>query len=407
MKRIKTQQPNVVFFQHKNRKHNGKPDKRFLLRYRYNGKQFEEAVGWASQDWNAVKAAGIMAELKRNQRTGDGPTTLKEKRALEQAKKEAVEAQREREARESLTFRELFTDKYFPQAMIDKSAGSYDRERSLFKIWINPVIGALPLQAIAPIHLEKIKKNMNDKGRAPRSIQYCLAVVRQVFNYAYRNSHFNGSHPVKKIKIPKVDNKRMRFLTREEADSLLEDLQGRSTQLHDISLVCLHTGSRADEVFKLKWADVHVNQGTLILWDTKNIESRVVFMTGEVKEMFKGLERKEKQDLVFPDRKGNKIKQISKSFNRGVDALKLNESVTDSRQKVCFHTLRHTFASWHVQNGTDLYTLQKLLGQSDFKMVQRYAHLGENLLLAATQRFDAAISQPKAADVIEINQKRT
>jgi len=395
MKRKKTPYPNVVYHEHKTRKHNGKPDRSFLLRHRYNGKQYEEALGWASQGWNAVRVSGIMAELKRNQRIGEGPKTLKEKREFDQERNEAEKAEREREDREKLTFGEIFTDKYYPQAKKDKSFGSYDRERSLFEIWINHVIGDLPLKDITPDHLENIKDNMNDKGRAPRSIQYCLAVIRQVFNYAYRNNLFSSDNPVAKVKKPKVDNKRMRFLSGEEADSLLEDLKSRSKQLHDISLVSLHTGSRADEIFKLKWADVDTEQGILTLWDTKNTKSRIAFMTDKVIEMFNGLERQGKNDLVFPDRKGNKIKQVSNSFNRAVDALGLNEGVIDSRQKVCFHTLRHTFASWHVQNGTDLYTLQKLLGQSDFSMVQRYAHLGENLLLAATKRFDTAINKKR------------
>jgi integrase len=52
------------------------------------------------------------------------------------------------------------------------------------------------------------------------------------------------------------------------------------------------------------------------------------------------------QALVFPGRNGVKIKQISESFNRAVNALGFNRTVDDPRQKVVFHTLRHTFASW-------------------------------------------------------------
>ena len=40
-----------------------------------------------------------------------------------------------------------------------------------------------------------------------------------------------------------------------------------------------------------------------------------------------------------------------------------------------WHDLRHTWASWHVQNGTPLYVLQELGGWSDIKMVMKYAHL--------------------------------
>ena len=54
---------------------------------------------------------------------------------------------------------------------------------------------------------------------------------------------------------------------------------------------------------------------------------------------------------------------------------KLNEGITDPRDKVVFHTLRHTFASWLVQAGVPLYTVQRLMGHKSIVMTQRYAHL--------------------------------
>ena len=55
-------------------------------------------------------------------------------------------------------------------------------------------------------------------------------------------------------------------------------------------------------------------------------------------------------------------------------------------ENFCWHDLRHTWASWHVQNGTTLQELQILGGWSSFVMVLRYAHLSSSQLRVAADR---------------------
>ena len=89
---------------------------------------------------------------------------------------------------------------------------------------------------------------------------------------------------------------------------------------------------------------------------------------------------------------------VSDTFARTVDELGLNNTgeviqdkdgndipvrITDARQKVVFHTLRHTFASWLVQQGTPLYTVAELMGHSTLEMSRRYSHLAPDTLRKA------------------------
>ena len=64
---------------------------------------------------------------------------------------------------------------------------------------------------------------------------------------------------------------------------------------------------------------------------------------------------------------------ISRNFKAAVIRASLNG-------KYHFHTLRHTFASWLVQAGVSIYEASKLLGHSDIKTTEIYAHLQENNL---------------------------
>ncbi len=86
-------------------------------------------------------------------------------------------------------------------------------------------------------------------------------------------------------------------------------------------------------------------------------------LVGLLQERKRRLGRKNttKDKLVFFDEKGNKLVRVSKTFERAVNALELNDFITDRRDKVVFHTLRHPFASWLAINGTPIYTIKELV----------------------------------------------
>ncbi len=399
-----TQFPGIRYRVHKSRKHNGGNfDRYFFIRYRVNGKLREEGIGWATEGWNAKKASIILSDLKKAHLTGEGPQTLAEKRAIENERRQLEKTEKERIKKETLTFKHYFKKIYYPEAKHNKNWRSYRREESLFRLWIEPVVGRMPFKDIRPFHMEKIKKDMIDAGKAPRSIQYALAVVRQVINHAIRNEIYSGDNPATKVSRPKVDNKRLRFLTHEEADLLLDNLLKRSQQLHDMALLSLHCGPRAGEIFDLTWGSVDFERDSIVLLDTKSGKNRTVYMTNEVKQMLMSKTRGGPTDLVFIDRKGVKIKEVSNAFGRAIKELGFNDGIEDPRLKAYFHTLRHTSASWMVQNGEDLYTVKELLGHSTLAMTERYSHLAKDNLKNAVKRFEASLKTETKDNILIMN----
>lgn len=384
---IKTKFSGVRFRQHPNRKHGVKRDRYFTIRYQADGKRKEEALGWASEGWTPEKAALELAKLKTAHTTGEGPTRLNKKREVKRAREKEEE-------RDKVTFKEFFEGSYFPISELSKKPETYRKEKEHFINWINPVIGDMPLREIQALNMEKIKKTMLEAGKAPRTLQYVFATIRQIWNMARRDGFVERESPTKQVRLPKIDNERMRFLTYKEADVLLEHLNARSIQLHDMALISLHCGLRADEIFKLFWADVDFDREMLTLRDRKG-ESGVAFMTDDVKAIFGRLKRGRPDMLVFTDRKGKKIKKISNVFSRVVKELGLNNSISDRRQRVVFHTWRHTFASWLVESGEDLYTVQKLLGHASLVMTERYSHLRPDTLRRAVKGFQKSINKAK------------
>lgn len=98
------------------------------------------------------------------------------------------------------------------------------------------------------------------------------------------------------------------------------------------------------------------------------------------------------EQLVFPDRNGKKIASISKAFFRIVKELGFNDGITDRRQEVTFHTLRHTFASWLALQGESIITLKDMLGHKSTAMTERYAHLVPDHKRKAAARLEEAFN---------------
>ena len=395
---IKTNFPGVRYREHPTRKNGVKRDQYFTIRYKLNGKDKEEGLGWATENWTAAKAYDRLKELKENRKAGEGPQTLAEKRTIEDARKATAQVEQERCEKEAVTFGKFFTDTYLPQAKADKKERSVTREEGLYKVWISPVVDHLPMKDIAPFHLEKLKKSMADGKQSPRSIEYALSVVRQIFNTAKRLGSFAGENPTAKVKFPKPDNGRMRFLTQGEADKLLKALKGKSADVHDMSLLSLNCGLRFGEIASLTWQDVDLTKGTLTIRDAK-AGSRYAFLTEQATELLKNRTQGKPSDYVFQGRKVL-LNRISKTYSDTVKELKLNEGISDTRLRVYFHTLRHTYASWMIEEGADLYTVQKLLGHKTNVMTQRYAHMSENRLRDATRALSMAL-KPRAEDQAE------
>lgn len=387
----------LAYREHPTKKHGIKFDRYFRGRYKVDGKTRTVVFGWESEKSQPGRESfrdacmKQLLELKANAREGAGPVTIKEKRAIAEKRRDTEKQKAEREVAENISFGDFFESTYWPVAQSSKKRESSRKEQEHFQKWIKPVVGDMSFREISQIQAEKIKQNMQKAKRSPRSIEYVLATFRQVWNLARESGLTVVDSPSKKVKIHRPDNNRRRYFTEEEAESLLNALKEKSEQVYQISLVSLDTGGRFSEIARLTWGAVDTQKGVIAYSDTKMVggtKSRVVPMTARVRDLFESMERGGKQDLVFPDKKGQIQEKISHTFHRCVKDLKLNEGVTDPRDKVVYHSWRHTYASRLVQSGVDLYPVQKLLGHSVSKMTERYSHLSNETLVDAVKQME-------------------
>ena len=390
---IKTNFPGVRYREHETRKHGVKKDQYFTIRYKIKGKDKEEGLGWASQDWTAAKAYDRLKELKANRKAGKGPQTLQEKRDIEDRRKEAEQEEHKRLEKESITFGRFMTETYLPQCQRDKKHKTYINEEGLYRLHLAETVGDLPFNKISAFHLERIKKDMTDRELSSRTIQYVLQLTRQAFHAARQLGVYAGESPTKNVRWPKLDNMKLRYLSADEAERLLDALATRSRTLHDMALLSLHCGLRFGEIAALRWSCVNWEAGTLAILNAK-AGSRIAYLTERAKEMLHRRGQGRPDELIFKKRSGagGPMQQASKVFSDAVNVLKLNEGITDAKQRVTFHTLRHSYATHLYESTHDLYLTQRSLGHATGEMTRRYAKMSENRLREGAEAIEKALA---------------
>jgi integrase len=187
-------------------------------------------------------------------------------------------------------------------------------------------------------------------------------------------------NPADLVEVRRPDDQRERHLDAEEIGRLKTILDQKMYgeagkginqtffRLRLIVLTALTTGMRIAEIFGLKWDDLLYKEGLIVVRaKLKRGKVRYVPMLPEMESEFRRYPAVLGEERIFPPEPGAKRdrQRVDKSF---ATILELT-GIKDFR----FHDLRHTFASWYMMNGGDLYQFAKILGHSNIKMTERYA----------------------------------
>lgn len=216
------------------------------------------------------------------------------------------------------------------------------------------------------------KEDAKVKRREPATIKFYLASLSMAYNAAVKEWGWVDENPIYKVSMPKVDNGRVRFLSKDEREKLLE-VCSKSTNpyLYSVVMLALCTGMRWTEVTGLKWREIDTQKNVIRLETTKNKERRAIPMAppaiAEVKKMQK--RRMLGSPYVFPRADGQAPMEIRKHWEKAVRDAKLDNFT--------FHDLRHTAASYLAMSGATLTEISHILGHKTLQMVKRYSHLSE------------------------------
>jgi integrase len=240
--------------------------------------------------------------------------------------------------------------------------------------WLSPRLDKYTLSEITKEVIEGLAVEKAEEGTVPSTVNRKLCLIRAVLNRAYKKwewldrvPHFNMRH---------VDNKRIRFITKEEAARLLKELPEHLRVMAEFTLA---TGLRRANVTGLQWQDVDLKARHTMIYHDQAKGKKAIPVPLNADAMRVLYKQKGKHEQYVFTYQGKRITQCStKAFRSALKRAKI--------KNFRWHDLRHTWASWHVQNGTSLHELQQLGSWQTFDMVLRYAHLSSTHLRDAANR---------------------
>lgn len=267
---------------------------------------------------------------------------------------------------------------------------------------INPQIGAVELQAVKGVHIQRVYNAMTDAGASGKTVKNVSAVLHKAFSIAIKQGYI-AANPCEGAELPKVVKREISPLTDEEIPLFLSAIE--DSPMRNAYALCLFAGLREGECLGLSWKQVDFKRRRIVINQQlqkqkdgdreyyiapstksskpRTIEPPAIAFEYLKDEQIRQLENRFKagrawsnpDDLVFTDELGkhyaiftfyNRFKKIAASIGR-----------PDARP----HDLRHTAATVAIASGADIKSVQDLLGHATASFTLNvYAHSTEKMM---------------------------
>lgn len=249
---------------------------------------------------------------------------------------------------------------------------THDQDRAVLR-WLDPYLGGKALGEITRDLIAKIGE-AKVKTASPGTANRHLALIRAILRRARDDWEWIDRIP--KVRQYRVNSRRMRWITREEAELLLSYLPAHQAAMARFALA---TGLRQRNVSHLEWSQVDMRQQ--LAWihpdQAKARKAIGVPLNSEAMGVLRG-QLGQHARYVFTYKGKPPVQVNTKAWRVAVEQAGLIP--------LRWHDLRHTWASWHAQAGTPLNVLQELGAWASADMVKRYAHLGVSHLRSHAER---------------------
>jgi integrase len=276
----------------------------------------------------------------------------------------------------------------FLKEVADKA--TYEDDKSKLR-WLDPFLAGKELDHINRELIDRITDAKLTEGASNATVNRHLALVRTILRRCHRD--WEWTDRAVSVRLLKEPTRRIRFLTQGQAAMLLRELP---EHLKDIVTFALSTGLRAANITGMTWEQVDLPRKQAWVHPDQAKARGAIPVPFNEAALEVVIRQQGKHPVHVFTYEGSPVKQVS--TRAWYKALK-RAGITAFR----FHDVRHTWASWHVQNGTPLHVLQELGGWETASMVRRYAHLAADHLAAYAGKVSMVATNDTGASVAVTN----
>ncbi|WP_457628050.1 tyrosine-type recombinase/integrase [Persephonella sp.] len=260
-----------------------------------------------------------------------------------------------------------FRKEYLEWSMANHKPEVFKINKRVSKRWIE-IIGDKYIAAYSRKDMDLFVSRLKDFGLSSTSININLRHIKSIFSKAVDWGYLEYNQFLR-YKELRVQKKPPRFLTVEEIKKI-----ERAIDREDFLLLfkfLIYTGARRSEAVYITWDDIDLNNNIIYFKKTKTYLSRAVPIHPELRTEL---------EKLYPS-----VGRLF-SFTHHWATKRLKHYFKKAGVDIRVHDLRHTFASQLVMSGVDLKTVQELLGHTDYKTTEIYAHLAPHHLQEAIKK---------------------
>ncbi len=217
-------------------------------------------------------------------------------------------------------------------------------------------------------HIRRFLLNKEEKGYAPQTINLYLNAIKFYF---YQVVKWRGYID---IRFAKRSRKLPVVLSRDEISRIIDSIINRKHKL--LISLAYGAGLRISEAVSLKVKDVDLGEKVLHIKDAKGKKDRITLISEKLLDSLRAqMTGKGSDDYVFDSQRGGRLttRTAGKVFENAMGKA-------DIRKGATFHSLRHSFATHLLENGTDVRYVQVLLGHENIRTTQLYTQVTNPLL---------------------------